>query len=56
VRLRRDADVAANIAAAMAAGTVSEVALEPPALDEIFTELVGDTTTSELAAAPEDTS
>ena len=41
VRLRRDDDVAANIAQAMAAGPVSEVALEPPALDEIFTELVG---------------
>lgn len=40
VRLHRDADVAANVAQAMAAGQVSEVALEPPALDEIFTELV----------------
>jgi ABC-2 type transport system ATP-binding protein len=40
VRLHRDADVAANIAHAIAAGPVREVALEPPALDEIFTELV----------------
>lgn len=47
VRLRRDADVAANVAAAMAAGPVSEIALEPPALDEIFTELVAETTTDQ---------
>ena len=47
VRLHRDADVAANIAHAMAAGPVSSVALEPPALDEIFTELVGPASTSD---------
>ncbi len=41
VRLHRDADVAAGVARAMAAGPVSEISLEPPALDEIFTELVG---------------
>ncbi len=41
VRLDRDADVAASIADALSAGPVSEVALEPPRLDEIFAELVG---------------
>ncbi len=41
VRLTSDADVASNIAAALAAGPVSEVSMEPPALDQVFTELVG---------------
>ncbi len=41
VRMSSDVDVAANISQALAAGPVSEVALEPPALDEVFTELVG---------------
>lgn len=40
VRLTSDIDVSAAIAQALAAGPVSEVALEPPALDEVFTELI----------------
>ena len=40
VRLTSHTDVAASIAEALAAGPVSEVALEPPALDEVFTELI----------------
>ena len=41
VRMTSDVDVAATIAEALAAGAVSQVALEPPELDEVFTELVG---------------
>lgn len=41
VRMTSDVDVAATMAEALAAGPVSQVALEPPALDEVFTELVG---------------
>lgn len=44
VRLDSTANVATNIANALAAGPVSGVALEPPALDEVFTELVGGAT------------
>lgn len=42
VRLTDDVDVAAVIAEALAAGPVSQVALEPPELDEVFSELVTD--------------
>lgn len=41
VDLAASADIGANIAHAVAAGPVSEVAIEPPGLDEVFTELVG---------------
>ncbi len=50
VRLSSDVDVAANIAAASAAGALSEISLEPPALDEVFTELVGGGPTIEVAS------
>jgi ABC-2 type transport system ATP-binding protein len=40
VRLTSDVDVAATIARVLAAGPVSEVSLEPPPLDEVFTELI----------------
>lgn len=41
VELDRDADVAAAIADALRGGPVTEVALEPPGLDDVFAELVG---------------
>ncbi len=50
VWLSSDVDVAANIAAASAAGALSEISLEPPALDEVFTELVGGGPTIEVAS------
>ncbi len=50
VRLSSDVDVSANIAAASAAGALSEISLEPPALDEVFTELVGGGPTIEVAS------
>lgn len=40
VELPATADVGANIAHAVAAGTVVEVSVEPPGLDEVFVELV----------------
>jgi ABC-2 type transport system ATP-binding protein len=49
VRMTSDVDVTATIAQALAAGPVSQVALEPPALDEVFTELVA----HQRAGAPE---
>ncbi|MGI9599310.1 MAG: ABC transporter ATP-binding protein [Acidimicrobiales bacterium] len=53
VDLSRGADVGANIAHAVAAGEVSEVAIEPPGLDEVFTELVGRTAANDSATEPE---
>lgn len=44
VELSDGADVAAGLAGALAAGPVSEIAVEPPGLDEVFTELVGERT------------
>jgi len=41
IELSSDADAAANIAHALAAGPVSEVGIEPPGLDEVFVEMVG---------------
>ncbi len=43
------ADFGANIAHAVSAGPVSEVGIEPPGLDEVFTELVGGAADSEPA-------
>ena len=40
VNLATNHDLGANIAHAIAAGTVSEISLEPPGLDELFVELV----------------
>lgn len=41
VDLSSDHDLGANIAHAVAAGPVTEVGVEPPGLDEVFSELVG---------------
>ncbi len=49
VELSSEADVGANIANALAAGPVSEMVVEPPGLDEVFTELVGGAADSEPA-------
>lgn len=50
VELGRHADVGAAMAHAMAAGDVSEIAVEPPGLGDVFAEMVGE------AAAPRRTS
>lgn len=44
VDLPSEADFGANIAHAVSVGAVSEVGIEPPGLDEVFTELVGGVT------------
>ncbi len=41
VELQHGADVAANVGAALSAGPISEISVEPPGLDEVFNELVG---------------
>ena len=41
VELTAGDDVGAHVAGALAAGPVTEIAVEPPGLDEVFTELVG---------------
>lgn len=41
VELDRDADVGAAIADALRGGAVTEIAVEPPGLDDVFAELVG---------------
>ncbi|MEZ5378676.1 MAG: ATP-binding cassette domain-containing protein [Acidimicrobiales bacterium] len=54
VRLDHTVDVGASIADALAAGPVSEVALEPPGLDEVFSELVRDELDDEELVAAAD--
>lgn len=41
VEMSSSADIGANVAHAVRAGAVSEVSIEPPGLDEVFVELVG---------------